>query len=63
KLSSEAVQPLATLDAEQLDALHVAVVAARKRQRELLETAITQALDHLPRLLRGPVLKILGHRR
>lgn len=44
----------------QVDLLSEAVLLTQQRQKAALETAMSDALGHLPALLRGPVKKILG---
>lgn len=53
-------QAFATLQATQIDLLSEAVHLTQQRQKAALEAAMTDALGHLPLLLRGPVKKILG---
>ena len=50
---------LDTMGEAELGALADAVRNARRHQRAQLERALTEALGHLPALLRGPVRKIL----
>ncbi|HSW11417.1 MAG TPA: hypothetical protein VLI06_01170 [Solimonas sp.] len=50
----------AALAPAQVDLLTEAVHLTQQRQRAALEAAMTDALSHLPALLRGPVKKILG---
>jgi hypothetical protein len=45
---------------EHLSHLAEAIRAARRRQAQELEAASGQALESIPRLLRGPVRKIVG---
>jgi len=51
---------LAELAPAQLAVLKQGFLEARRRQRADMEQAIKNALGHIPALLRGPVLKILG---
>lgn len=51
---------LARLDREDLRDLTEAVKEARRRQAAELKAAGEQALQHIPRVLRGPVRKIAG---
>lgn len=51
---------LGTLTDEQLRDLDDAIGAARRRQAKALAAAGDQALRHIPRLLRGPVRRIVG---
>ena len=48
------------LSHEQLRDLATAVSGARRRQAAELNAAGDKALGHIPRLLRGPVRKVLG---
>jgi hypothetical protein len=50
---------VATLAPEQIQDLAEAVRAARRRQATELAAAGDQAFRHIPRLLRGPIRKIL----
>jgi hypothetical protein len=45
---------------EHLTHLSEALRSARRRQAQQLQSASDQALAHIPRLLRGPVKKIVG---
>jgi hypothetical protein len=51
---------VSSLDEEHLTHLASAIRSARRRQAEQLQAASDQALNHIPRLLRGPVKKIVG---
>jgi hypothetical protein len=51
---------LRKLDSEQLQSLADAVRQARHVQAEALGAAGDRALRHVPRLLRGPVRRIVG---
>ncbi len=51
---------LAQLDDASLSDLTKAVREARRRQAAELETAGEKAFGHIPRLLRGPIRKLLG---
>jgi len=51
---------LAALDDDQLKDLLGAVRDARHRQAAELRAAGEKALSHIPRLLRGPVRKMVG---
>jgi hypothetical protein len=42
------------------DAVAVLIQAARERQGAELRAAVDGAYDHVPRLLRGPLRKLLG---
>jgi len=48
---------LAAPDAEHLSRLVAAALADQRRQTA---EAVERAIDHVPRLLRGPVRKVLG---
>ena len=51
---------LATLSSDELNDLAGAVRHARKRQAHELAAAGDAAFAHVPRLLRGPIRKVLG---
>lgn len=51
---------LAALDAAQLEQLALLIEQARERDRRELHDAIHAGLQHVPRLLRGAVVRILG---
>jgi hypothetical protein len=51
---------IAGLSREHQTHLAEALRSARRRQAEQLQAASDQALEHIPRLLRGPVKKIVG---
>jgi hypothetical protein len=51
---------LASLSNEQLNDLAAAVRDARRRQAAELQAAGDQALRHIPKLLRGPIRKVVG---
>ena len=59
-LKAEPPPECAALDDPQLADLAEAIESARGRQRAELHVAIDAAYGHLPRLLRGPVRKVLG---
>lgn len=48
------------LPADRLAELAAMVAAAKARQEQLLEEGGLTALDHLPRVLRGPFRRALG---
>jgi hypothetical protein len=48
---------LAAADADQLSGLVAAALADQRRQTA---EAVERAIEHVPRLLRGPVRKVLG---
>jgi hypothetical protein len=50
----------ARLDAEHQRDLLAAVEDARRRQAAELEAASEQALRHIPKLLRGPIRRVIG---
>lgn len=60
QLKAELPAGFAQLNDEQLRALTEAVRDARHRQAAELEQAAEQALRHIPRLLRGPLRRIVG---
>jgi hypothetical protein len=51
---------LSALSDEQLGDLAQAVKDARRRQAAALAAAGERALEHIPRLLRGPVRRVVG---
>jgi hypothetical protein len=51
---------ISALDDEHLAHLAGALHDVRVRQAEALASAAEQAMNHIPRLLRGPVRKIVG---
>lgn len=60
QLRSEPPEGLSALSGAHLRHLADAIGAARRRQAEALEAAGEQAFGYVPRLLRGPIRKILG---
>ncbi len=60
ELGGQAPERLRRLKAEHLLDLADAVRGARHRETEALEAASERALSHVPRLLRGPVRRIVG---
>jgi hypothetical protein len=60
QLRAEPPEALSALPGEHLRHLADAVSAARRRQSEALEAAGEQAFGYVPRLLRGPVRRMLG---
>lgn len=59
-LGPAAASALARLDDSELRDLSAAVADARRRQAQALAAAGERALSLIPRLLRGPVRKIVG---
>ena len=59
-LRAEPPPELSALGEADLADLAEAIEAARVRQRAELNAAIEQAWEHVPRLLRGPLRKIVG---
>lgn len=59
QLRTEPPAGLSLSDGEQ-QRLADLILAARKAQGEELQASLLSALDHLPRLLRGPVRKVFG---
>jgi hypothetical protein len=53
-------ESLAALSSDELNDLAAAVRHARKRQAAELAAAGDAAFAHVPRLLRGPIRKVLG---
>jgi hypothetical protein len=51
---------LSVLDDAELEAIAVAVYTARRRQSAALAKAGEDALRHVPKMLRGPIRRILG---
>lgn len=60
QLGGKAPPGLAALNDEQLSDLADAVHSAKRRQAAELAAAGDQAFGHIPRLLRGPIRKMLG---
>jgi hypothetical protein len=60
QLRAEPPAGLAQLADEDLERLADAVAAARRRQAAELEAAGEAAFRYVPRLLRGPMRKLLG---
>lgn len=58
-LPADGLADFERLDADQLQVLVNGFGKARTRQHSELEAAIDSALGYLPRLLRGPVTKII----
>lgn len=59
ELGGRVPEGLATLTDEERSELAGLVHDARRRQSQALDGAIAQALDIVPRLVRGPVRRIL----
>ena len=60
QLGGSAPESLRQLSADELADLSDAIRNARRRQGKALAEAGERALSHVPRLLRGPVRKIVG---
>ena len=60
QLGGTAPEPLRGLGADELGHLANAIRDARRRQTKALAQAGERALGHIPRVLRGPVRKIVG---
>jgi hypothetical protein len=60
ELGGAAPKGLSRLSDDQLRDLTDAIEAARRRQAQALAQAGERALTHIPRLLRGPVRRVLG---
>jgi hypothetical protein len=60
QLGTDAPDGLGRLSDEELRDLTTALRDARRRQARALAEAGDRALDHIPRLLRGPVRRIVG---
>lgn len=63
RMSVEELQPFAALDTDHQERLLMAIQEAKRKQHDSLEVAVDGAMQHIPRLLRGPVLRILGRRK
>ena len=59
ELGSEHGIDVSEMTADQQAALVAAIREARAQQRAVLEAAITGAMEHVPRLLRGALRKVL----
>ncbi|MDQ6835961.1 MAG: hypothetical protein M3016_07205 [Actinomycetota bacterium] len=60
QLGGQPPEGLRMLTGEQLADLAEAIGDARRRQNRALAAAGERALSHIPRLLRGPVRRIVG---
>ena len=60
QLGEEVPEGLRGLDGEQLQDLADAVRDARHRQAAALAQSAERALGHIPRLLRGPIRRVVG---
>jgi hypothetical protein len=60
QLRTQPSPAVSTLADEDLRHLADAIRAARQHQHEQLQHASAQALDSVPRLLRGPIRKLVG---
>ena len=60
QLRGPAPQGLRQLSDEQLADLAQAIRDTRRRQAAELRTAREQSLSHIPKLLRGPVRRVVG---
>lgn len=60
QLGAAAPDGLTQLSDDELFDLTAAVGEARRRQKRALAEAGDRALSHIPRLLRGPVRRIVG---
>jgi hypothetical protein len=60
QLRGAAPESLRELSADELADLAAAVADARHRQAAALAQAGDRALSHIPRLLRGPIKRIVG---
>jgi hypothetical protein len=59
-LGGEPPDAVRALTAAQLRDLTAAIADARRGQRDVLAASGDRALRHIPRLLRGPVRRIMG---
>ncbi|MDX1495929.1 MAG: hypothetical protein R3352_00085 [Salinisphaeraceae bacterium] len=57
---AEALAFLETLSKESQNQLTADIEAARKAHKKEIIASLNEALDHVPRLLRGPIRKIFG---
>jgi ribosomal 50S subunit-associated protein YjgA (DUF615 family) len=60
QLGSEPPAGLARLSEDELNDLATAIRDARRRQAAEIEAAAERALGYVPRLLRGPIRKVVG---
>lgn len=60
ELRSDPPAGLARLNPDELEDLTAAIRDARKRQAAEIDAAGNRALGFIPRLLRGPVRKVVG---
>lgn len=60
QLGGKAPAGLSALSGDELDDLADAVRDARHRQAAELQAAGEKAFGHIPRLLRGPIRKVMG---
>lgn len=60
ELGGDPPEAFAALPKDALSALTAALRAARSRQKNELDSALTKALEHVPALMRLPVRKVLG---
>lgn len=60
ELGGDPPEAFSALPKDALAALTAALRAARSRQKNELDTALTKALEHVPALMRLPVRKVLG---
>ncbi|HET9103622.1 MAG TPA: hypothetical protein VFN55_09735 [Solirubrobacteraceae bacterium] len=59
-LGGSAPEGLRALADDDLDHLAAAILDARRRQGRALAEAGERSLSHIPRLLRGPIRKLVG---
>lgn len=60
QLRAKPPQALSSLSDEELEDLNDAIKDARHRQTAELQAAGEKATGHIPRLLRGPIRKVMG---
>jgi hypothetical protein len=60
QIGSEPPAGLTRLSDEELNDLATAIRDARRRQAAEIEAAAERALGYVPRLLRGPLRKVVG---
>lgn len=60
ELGTDLPEAFDALSKSELAALTAAMRAARSRQKNQLDGALSKALEHVPALMRGPIRRILG---
>ena len=59
-IDAEQLSAYQSLSEQQLQKLYEGISSAQSQQRETLQKAIQLALSHVPKLVRKPIIKILG---